>query len=242
MRSLATVPASVEALSRPIGPRFQSFCDILVTLALKPGDAMLLSTGIRELPKDGSLQAIVDATLAQALELSTADLGNVQLMDWQTACLEIVAQHGFGREFLTFFKQVTALGGSACARALRSGESIIVEDVEYDEAFAQCRAIARRAGFRAVQSTPLIATGGATVGMLSTHFPSPRRPSDATMGTLKRLARSAADAIIFYRAVREDVGTMVARSHQAVADSRRILRLVDDTMNVMARPAPKRDG
>src|SRR6516225_572780 len=60
------------------------------------------------------------------LEQSHARLGNVQLMDWKSGCLEIKAQSGFGDEFLNFFKRVKLQDGTACARALRNRDAIIV--------------------------------------------------------------------------------------------------------------------
>lgn len=45
----------------------------------------------------------------------------------------------------------------------------MIKDVEADPAYAPLRAIARAAGYRAVQSTPLVGPDGAILGMLSTH-------------------------------------------------------------------------
>ena len=54
----------------------------------------------------------------------------------------------------------------------------MIEDVETDEPFAPLRPVARAAGYRAVQSTPLCGRDGRLLGMLSTHFRSPHRPED----------------------------------------------------------------
>jgi GAF domain-containing protein len=144
-------------------------------------------------------------------------------MNWRTGCLRIASQRGFGDEFLTFFESVTTRDGSVCARALRGREQVIVEDVMSDIEFTSCRAIARRAGFRAVQSTPIVSSNGAFIGVLSTHFPSPHRPSDATMAALTVLAQEAADAIIFRRSAVSDVNSVIERSRQALQDSYRVL-------------------
>jgi hypothetical protein len=52
---------------------------------------------LREIPQFGRLLAMV---LEGAMDLAGADRGNVQLLDPATGALRIVAQHGFGAEFL----------------------------------------------------------------------------------------------------------------------------------------------
>src|SRR5262249_5098609 len=137
--------------------------------------------------------------LHEGLMLSQARVGNVQLMNWKNGCLEIEAQSGFGDEFLNFFKQVYFADVSACARAFRKRSSIVIEDVTTDQQFAPCCEILTRAGVRAVQSTPMISSGGALVGILSTHFPILHRPREIEMRNLRHAAQVAADALILIR-------------------------------------------
>jgi PAS domain S-box-containing protein len=133
--------------------------------------------------------------LVATTELLRADMGNVQLLDADRGVLVIVAQQGFGKEFLEFFREVSKEDESACGRALRSGERIIIEDVETDPAYATLRSIARASGYRAVQSTPLIGRNGAVLGVLSTHFRSPHRPSQQELQGADLYVRQAADFI-----------------------------------------------
>ena len=177
------------------------------------------------------IQSVVDFTLSQGLSLSEAELGNVQLMDWKFGYLRIASQHGFGEEFLTFFKSVATRDGSVCARALRRREPIIVEDVMSDVEFASCQPIACRAGFRAVQSTPIVSNNGAFIGVLSTHFPSLHRPSVTTMVALKALAQAAADAVITRRSAMNDANSLIERSGQVLEDSNRVLVLADHALS-----------
>lgn len=69
------------------------------------------------------------------------------------------------------------------------------------------RAVLRAAGIRAVQSTPLFTRGGVVLGMLSTHYPVPHRPSDRQLRLLDLFARQAADFIEHRQtqAVREEL-------------------------------------
>ena len=120
-------------------------------------------------------------------------MGNIQLLDPQQKVL--IAQRGFGQEFLDFCREVSVEDESVCGRSLRSGERIIIEDVETDAAYAPLRPVARAAGFRAVQSTPLIDRDGTQLGMLSTHFRSPHRPSQEELQQLDLYVRQAADFI-----------------------------------------------
>ncbi len=133
--------------------------------------------------------------LTAAMELLSADKGNIQLLNKDRRKLTIAAQRGFDQEFLDFFHEVTADDQSACGRALQSGERVVVDDVETDEAFSALRAIARHSGFRAVTSTPLIGVNGNPVGMVSVHFGSVRRPGEQELHRLNLYIRQAVDFI-----------------------------------------------
>jgi PAS domain S-box-containing protein len=80
-------------------------------------------------------------------------------------------------------------------RKLASGHRIIVEDVTKSEIFVAEPALAvmLQAGARAVQSTPLVSSAGATLGMVSTHFRRPYRPADRELQLIDLLARQAAN-------------------------------------------------
>jgi GAF domain-containing protein len=154
---------------------------------------------LQRLPECRNLRSLLDCVLSRGLEVTGAALGNIQLMDWKSGALTIAAQHGFNEDFLRVFSIVTAADGSVCGRAVRGRCAIIVEDVLRDAAFAPYRAAALDAGFRAVQSTPLISRSGAFIGMLSTHFPAAHRPSELEMEHVATIAEVAAGAIIRQR-------------------------------------------
>src|SRR5215475_8008650 len=94
--------------------------------------------------------AILAGALAEVVRLHGVTLGNVQLMDWSSRQLRIAVNHGFGSEFLQVFHRVGMQHGSVCARALRERRPMLVDDVLADAAFEPYRAVAGRAGFRAV--------------------------------------------------------------------------------------------
>ncbi|HZW09841.1 MAG TPA: PAS domain S-box protein, partial [Phycisphaerales bacterium] len=137
----------------------------------------------------------LEEILRASIDLLGGDKGNVQLLDAGRRALFIAAQRGFERPFLDHFRAVSADDGSACGRAFRAGRRLVIEDVECDELFASHRPAARAAGFRAVQSTPLLARDGSLVGVLSTHFRAPHRPSEQQLRRLDLYARQAGDFI-----------------------------------------------
>ena len=137
----------------------------------------------------------LDHVLASAIELHHADFGNVQMLEPGSERLEIVAQRGFRSDFLVQFRSVGAEDGTSCGRALRTRSTTQIPDVTVDAGFAPYREAAIRAGYRAVQSTPLISRGGALLGVLSVHFrePHPFSDRDRQLGDL--LGQWAADLI-----------------------------------------------
>ena len=140
------------------------------------------------------LQPLLVEILDATIELQNADFGNVQLYNPQNRTLQIVAQHGFKPEFMDQFREVRD-DSATCCRALRSGSRVIVEDVQTDEAFKPHLQIAAAAGFRAVQSTPLFSRSGRPLGVISTHFRSPRRPSERELRLTDLYARQAAELV-----------------------------------------------
>ena len=142
-----------------------------------------------------TLQSGLEEVLSAVVDLLGAQKGNIQLLDETATVLRIVAQREFGGDFLEFFDQVTAADESACGRALKTGERIIVEDIEADEEYRGLREIARAAGFRAVISTPLIGPDGTPFGMLSTHFEAVHLPNAQQLRLLDLFVRHACDFI-----------------------------------------------
>ena len=138
--------------------------------------------------------ALLDEILDAALAITDADMGNIQLLDGDT--LKIVAHRGFEAPFLDFFNTVHE-GLAACGTALQRGERIIVEDVTTSPLFVDSPAydVMLAAQARAVQSTPLITRAGRMLGMFSTHYRTPHRPTPGEIHLLDILARQAADAI-----------------------------------------------
>jgi len=145
---------------------------------------------------DGLYGQILDA----AMSIMRADYASLQLLHPERGPggeLELLAQRGFDEEAARFWQWVRPGASSSCAVALRTRERVVVPDVEACESLAGSEDLDthRRLGIRAVQTTPLFSRSGAILGMISTHWSEPQRPSHAELRLLDVLARQASDLI-----------------------------------------------
>jgi GAF domain-containing protein len=106
-----------------------------------------------------------------------------------------VAQRGFGPGFLDPLSSVSVDSSEVCARAAKQRKRVIVEDVQTDPQFASHQAVAAAAGYRGVQSTPIMSRTGELLGVLSTHFRDPQRPSERALRMIDLYARQAAEVL-----------------------------------------------
>jgi PAS domain S-box-containing protein len=157
------------------------------------------STRLLEMPDQ---QSVIELMLDAIIDLQHADFGMVQLDDPERNGLVIVAHRNFPPAFLNYFALVRECG-TACGCAARGGGMVIIEDIQSDERFSAHRQIAAEAGFRAVQSTPLIGHRGNLLGVASTHFRDAHRPSDAQLRLTDLYVRHATQAIERKRAEEE---------------------------------------
>jgi PAS domain S-box-containing protein len=142
------------------------------------------------------LGSLLGEVLDAAIELQNAHFGTVQLRDAETGELEFVAQRNFGPDFLDNVNRVPGLH-SAGGRALATRRRVMIQDVQRDPDYAPLRALAARAGYRAIVATPLFAHDGEPLGVLSTHFRAPYRPSEHELRLTDLYARQAAEIIGF---------------------------------------------
>jgi signal transduction histidine kinase/CheY-like chemotaxis protein len=144
---------------------------------------------------ENQFQESLEAILQAAIAITGADKGNIQLFEPDSGCLKIAAQSGFEKPFLDFFAEVRLQEPAVSARVLQSGDRVVVEDVTQSEGFAGRPFLdqLRNAGVRAIQSTPLVSSTGKTLGVLSTHFAKPHRPTERQFRVIDLLARQAAD-------------------------------------------------
>lgn len=138
----------------------------------------------------------LDNLLTMALLMHRTNMGNIQLFDKKTGFLKIVAHQGFSESFLEHFKEVSVTDNSACGRAMHTREIVLIEDVIVDPLYALHKKVAISASYRSVQSTPLISSNGEILGVLSTHFRTPRKFSEEELKSLREYGQHSADIIM----------------------------------------------
>ncbi|HEX6527709.1 MAG TPA: STAS domain-containing protein [Streptosporangiaceae bacterium] len=149
-----------------------------------------LTGGDRQPAPDAAVVSACAAAVTEAIRVSGADTGNVQLVDPATGALRIIAQQGFNREFLDFF-EIVHDEESACGTALAAGAPIWVPDVARSPIFTGTPAldIMLNAGALAVASVPVRADDGHVTAMISVHY---RKPTAWIGGERQQLAAVAA--------------------------------------------------
>ena len=184
-----------------------------VRFGLAEPDAMTrlhgLTKDLRTIPQ---LSSLLPRVLDGLMSLTGADHGNIQLLDPATGMMRLVTQAGFGPEFLDYFAVVGGEDGSVCGRAARQCAQTVITDVRADPDFAPHREIAAASGFRGVQSTPLIDYAGHLIGMVSTHYQRPHRPSDRDLRLIELYADFAGEAVSRHLGASRDPGDPVGRA------------------------------
>src|ERR1043165_253914 len=175
------------------------------------------------------LQEMLDV----AIEISGADKGNIQLVDHVTGQLTLIAQSGFDPSFPGYFADETPF--SACRRAIETQQRVVVEDVRQSALFVGTPSLRAMldANVRAVQSTPLVSSAGDVLGVISTHFTNPRRPTEQEIRLMDLLARQAADYLERKR-VEEEREELLEREHELRQDAEEANRLKDEFLAIMS--------
>jgi len=134
--------------------------------------------------------------LTSAISLLGADCGRVQLFDRASRRLSATMQQGFERSQLEHVEQIDARETSPCAIALRTRSTKEVSDVLHDPDFASMWDLVARAGYRAVQCTPLCSREGDLVGMVSVYFREPHEFSEREKQLADLVGQQAADLVV----------------------------------------------
>jgi hypothetical protein len=141
-------------------------------------------------------RAMLTVMLDKAIALTGADMGNIQLLNPGLRTLNIEVERGFDRVFLEFFGHVHC-GQCACGAAMERMSTVVVEDVTRSPIFrdAPTLEVMLDARARAVQSSPLVSSSGAILGVLSTHYGKPRSPDQTTLRSIEFLKHCVAEFI-----------------------------------------------
>ena len=79
----------------------------------------------------------------------------VSLADKKGAFIQTAASFNFDQALLLEIKRIPA-GAGACGKAFAERRRVIVQDTETDPLFEEYRETARKEGYRAVHSTPIL--------------------------------------------------------------------------------------
>jgi PAS domain S-box-containing protein len=151
----------------------------------------------RQLLKEGDGDGLYVQLLEAAIQVMGADMGSIQMFERERNELRLLAYQGFDPASAAFWEWVRVDSHSTCGMALKTGERVVVQDVEASDSLAGTRDLDyyRLSGIRAVQSTPLLSRDGHLLGMVSTHWRVPHQPGEREVRLLDVVARQAADLI-----------------------------------------------
>lgn len=171
--------------------------------------------------------------LSVAIDISGADKGSIQLVDPSSGLLHLTTDSGFDPSFVEFFND--GQQSSACNMAVETQQRVIVEDVRQSALFVGNPSLGamKKAGVRAVQSTPLVSSAGKVLGVISTHFTTTRRPTEQEMRLMDLLARQAAD-YLERKHVEREREELLEREHELRNTAEEANRLKDEFLAIMS--------
>jgi PAS domain S-box-containing protein len=169
-------------------------------------DSKLLQSLAVDIPAGEDSQRLFERILDAAMTIMHAQHGSVQLLESVSltrhnsegaANLKLVAFRGFPPEAAAHWQWVDTHDETSCGRSLASGTRTIVRDIEMCDSLTGTihLEMLRQAGIRSMQTTPLYSRHGVMLGMLSTDWNQPHKPSQRDLHLLDILVRQAADLI-----------------------------------------------
>ena len=185
--------------------------------------------------KDGNdVETCLKDILNVSIEITGADKGNIQLVENETGGLRLAAQSGFEEPFLEFFGEVID-NSTTCGVAMASGQRVVVEDINESEIYTGKPSldVLRNANVRSVQSLPLLSSSSKLLGVISTHFAEPHRPSEQELRLMDLLARQTADYLERIR-VEKEREQLLSREHELRQTAEEANRLKDEFLAIMS--------
>jgi PAS domain S-box-containing protein len=148
------------------------------------------------------VKAAFQDVLALACEFTGTDRGCVQFLSDDGQRLEMFVWQGYPDDspFINFFRYEGLEADCEMARVQR--KRLIIEETIGFEGLAgtEAGAASYADGIRAAQSTPMTSRANETMGVISTQFRQPNRPSDHELRLLDMLAWTAAEFLERHRA------------------------------------------
>jgi PAS domain S-box-containing protein len=162
-------------------------------------DTKLLQRISAEFLHEDNIQALYEKIVDAAAQIMHSEYASMQMFHPERGSgeLQLLAFRGFNPEAAKFWEWVSVSGSSTCGEALRTGQRVIVPDMEKCDYMqgTEDLAVYLQTGVHACQTTPLFSRSGKLVGMISTHWRELHQPSERDLRLWDILARQAADLI-----------------------------------------------
>ncbi len=158
-------------------------------LRLRWNELTVLNRIGQELNATLDLDHILDLVLTEAVKITNASHGNVNLVNWETNALVAQATFGFTEKEVAQREINLSLGRGIISRAAQSALPVIVEDVRQDPDY-----VATMPGTRSELAVPIIHRG-IVVGIINLESKQVGGFTQAHVGFLETLAAQAAVAI-----------------------------------------------
>jgi GAF domain-containing protein len=154
--------------------------------------------------QEGNVETLYEQILDAAVAIMQSDFASIQVLSPERGAegeLRLLRHRGSKPQAARFWEWVRPASESTCGVALRTGQRVVVSDVRACGLMAGSDDLEtyRQTGSRAVQTTPLVSRGGQVLGMISTHWRRPHRPSQRDLRLLDVLARQAAELLERWR-------------------------------------------
>lgn len=164
-------------------------------------DAKLLQDLSAHMIGEADSAALYEKVTDAAMAILRSDFASMQMLYPERGRggeLRLLTFRGFSPHAERFWEWVGVdSAGTSCGAALRTRRRVIVADVEDCDFMAGTEdlKVFRETGIRACQTMPLLSRSGKLVGMISTHWRGPHRPTERELRLLDVVARQAADII-----------------------------------------------
>jgi len=185
------------------------------------------------------VKAAFQDVLALACEFTGTDRGCVQFLSPDGQRLEMFVWQGYADDspFINFFRYEGLEAGCEVTRVQR--KRLLIEDTIGFEGLEGTEAGAASAaeGIRAAQSTPITSRSEETIGVISTQFRQPHRPSEHELRLLDMLAWMAAEFLERHRAeaARRASEVTLEKAHERLQLAMNVGRIFSFEMNPATR-------
>lgn len=193
---LSDLLATMEAQKRELEQALTQHAHAQRQLEEELADAHLLHEISSALLDEEAVHGLYERLLEVASQVMRSDFASMQRFHQERDALELLAYRGFPAEVADRWQWVRVTSSTICGATLRTKNRVIAYDVETSpEVDADNLALFRRSGICSVQSTPLLSRSGTLLGVISTHWNRPHRPSERDLRVFDVVARQAADLI-----------------------------------------------